>query len=244
MVDVSIEKAVNIEPIRISEVKQIDPITIADVEKIAPAAVHIKELNNIDPLLIESLLINRVHNIDPVQIEKFNITHVPTVNLSLSRAPVVDLNVKRVPPVAIAVQQCFDLASRYTIHARLLGFEVARLEMHGETKVIPRDRYRREQAHVHERSFADVAPAGNPGIPVRVSETCSFAQVTPACPPRAAVPKASHPGSAAPAVAPAQRARARPQVGPQLRVGSPQAGYSIRAADVPGASGSSVGSGD
>ena len=240
MVDVDIEKAANIEPIRISEVKNIDPITIAKVEKVAPAAVHIKELNHIDPLLIESLLINRVRNIDPVQVEKFNVTHVPTVNLSLSRVPVVDLNVKRVPPVAIAVQQCFDLPSCYTIHTRFLGFEIARLEVRGETKVIPRDRYRREQSHVHERSFADVAPVGNPGIPVRVSETCSVAQVAPACPSPAAFPKAPPMARAGP-----RAAHAGPQVAPQLRVGSPQAGYSLSGTAVAtGVAGSSVGSGD
>lgn len=247
MVDVDVNKVKNIDPIRISEVKKIDPVTIAKVEKIAPAAVHIKELNHIDPLFIESLRIDRVRKIDPVQVEKFNVTHIPTVDLSLSRVPTVDLNVRRVPPVAIAVQQNFELPSRYTIHARLLGFEIARLEVHGETKVIPKDRYRREQAHVHERSFVDVAPAGNPGIPVRVSETCSVTQVAPACPPHAAGPG---PGAAQesrnPAVhAHAYGARAGPQVAPELRVGPPRVGYSLSgAAGAPGMDGGSVGSGD
>lgn len=187
MVDVDVNKVKNIDPLRISEVRNIDPVTIAKVEKIAPAAVHIKELNHIDPLSIESLRVDRVRNIEPVAIDKLNVTHIPTVNLSVSRVPTVDLNLRKIPPVAIAVQQCFDLPSHYTIHTRLLGFEVARLEVHGQTRVVPRDRYRREQAHTPQQSFPDVAPLGHAGIPVKVSETTSVVRPPPVChsPPRA-----------------------------------------------------------
>jgi hypothetical protein len=236
MVDVDVEKVKNIDPIRIAEVKNIDPVTIAKVQQIAPAAVHIKELNHIDPLLIESLRIDRVRNIDPVQVEKFNVTHIPTVNLSVSRVPQVDLNLRRIPPVAIAVQQCFDLPSRYTIHTRFLGFEVARLEVHGETKVIPRDRYRREQAHAHERSFPAVAAAGNPGIPVRVSETTSVThEPAPSSAPPPIPTRPPHYANAPP-----------PHPAPRgIRAGAPQFGYALTGAPPPSnADSGTVGSGE
>jgi hypothetical protein len=73
--------------------------------------------------------------------------------------------------VAIALQQQLELTSSYTMRARLLGLDVMRMEIQGKTKVVPRDCARREQSRSHERSFPDVAAAGNPAIPTRAIET-------------------------------------------------------------------------
>jgi hypothetical protein len=183
MVDVDVNKVKNIDPVRISEVRNIDPVTIAKVQKIAPAAVHIKELNNIDPLSIESLRIDRVHNLDPLRVERFNVTSIPTVNLSMNRLPSLDLTVKQVPPVAIVLQQNLDLNSRYMVHTRFFGFEILRMELHGTTRVVPKDKHRREQSKSDARSYKDVVAAGNPGIPVRVSESCTVSQLAAPRPP-------------------------------------------------------------
>jgi len=151
----------------------VNPLTIADVQKIAPVGVHIKELNQIAPLLVESLRVDHVRHIDPLRIEQLNITQLPSVDLSLSRIPPLDLNVRGVPPVAIALQQQFELTSSYTMRARLLGLDVMRVEIQGKTQVVPRDCARREQSRSHERSFPDVAAAGNPAIPSRAIESCT-----------------------------------------------------------------------
>lgn len=183
MVDVDVNKVKNIDPVRIAEVRNIDPLTIAKIQKIAPAAVHIKELNNIDPLSIESVRIDRVHNLDPLHVERLDVTSIPTVNLSLSRLPSVALEVKRVPPVAITLQQNLELSSSYTVHTRFFGFEVLRMQLHGCTKVVPMDKHRREQSKSDDRSYTEVAAAGNPGIPVKLSESCSVTQVAAPRPP-------------------------------------------------------------
>lgn len=180
--DVDIKSVQHVDPIPIQPLT-IEPLTIADVQKIAPAAVHIKELNQIAPLLVESLRVDHIRHIDPVRIDRLNVTHLPTVNLTLSQLPALDLNVRRVPPVAIAVQQQFDLCSRYVVRTKLLGFEVARFEIDGKTKVVPKDCARREQFRSHERSAPDVAAAGNPAIPTRIIETCAEAVTRTAPPP-------------------------------------------------------------
>jgi hypothetical protein len=154
----------------------INPLTIAGVHSIAPVAVHLKELNQIAPLLVESLRVDHVRHIDPLRIDRLNITQLPSVNLSLSQLPSLDINVRRVPPVAISLQQELELKSCYTMRARLLGLEVMRMEIEGKTKVAPRDCARREQSRSHERSFPDVAAAGNPAIPVRAIETCGWTE--------------------------------------------------------------------
>lgn len=237
MGNVNVKEVRKIDPVRISHLQNIDPVTIASIQKIAPAAVHIKELNHIDPLLIESLRIDQVRNIDPVRVDRFNVTHLPTVNLSLSQLPALDLNVRRVPPVAIGVQQDFDLPSRYTVHTRLLGIEVLRLEVHGRTMMIPKDRFRREQSKTPERSFPEVAAVGNPAIPNKRIEKCVEA-----------VTRAVSAGCFPPAV-PRTQARQRPpryrdaqvQHAPRARatlsIGAPRFQYSI--AGGPGGAGSS-----
>lgn len=174
--DVNVKEVDNISPVTIAAIQSIAPVEISSidkVEKIAPVAVHIKELNQVDPLLIESLRIDRVREIDPLNVDRLNVTRLPVVNLSVNRVPEVAIGVSQFPPVAIALQQCFDLPSDYTARARLLGFEVLRIQLTGSTRIIPRDRARREQAHAHERSFPLVAAAGNPAIPSRLEERCA-----------------------------------------------------------------------
>lgn len=173
MGDVNIKQVTNIDPIRIQEVDSIAPLTIdsiKQIEKIAPVAVHVKELNQIEPLLIESLRVDAVRNLDPLRVDRLNVTRLPVVNLSVNQVPGVDINVGRLPPVAIGVHQWFDLASDYTARTRFFGFEILRVQLEGRTRVTPRDCARREEAHVHERSFPDVAAVGNPAIPSRNTE--------------------------------------------------------------------------
>jgi hypothetical protein len=148
------------------------PLSIADVQKVAPLGVHIKELNQIAPLLVESLRVDHVRHVDPLRIERLDITHLPSVNITMSQLPALDLNVRRVPPVAVSLQQQLDMSSHYTMRTRIFGLELMRMEIQGKTTIVPRDCARREQSRSHERSFPDVAAAGNPSIPSRVIETC------------------------------------------------------------------------
>jgi hypothetical protein len=147
----------------------IDPLTIANVQKVAPLGVHIKELNQIAPIQVESLRVDHVRHVDPLRIEQLDITRLPTVNLTLSQLPGVDLTVRRVPPVAISLQQEFDLSSHYTLRASLLGLEFMQLQLQGKTKIVPRDCAPRTHSRVQERSFPDVVVY--PGIPGRLVET-------------------------------------------------------------------------
>ena len=176
MGDVKIKEAKNIErlrinedhnKLRINELSNIDPLVVDQVRHIAPAAVHIKELNHIDPISIESLKVNEVRNLDPIRVEKFNVTNLPTVNLSLRQLPAVDMNIRRVPPISVGLHQDFCLPSSYTLRARLLGVEFLRLNLDGHTALSPRDKVRREQARNPAQSFPQVAVAGNPAIPSR-----------------------------------------------------------------------------
>jgi hypothetical protein len=167
--DVDITNTVSVD------ITGIPPIEISSIDKIAPVAVHIKELNQVEPLLIESLRIDRVREIDPLSVDRLNVTRLPVVNLSVNQVPEVSISVSQLPSVAIAVQQCFDMPSDYTARARFLGFELLRIHLSGTTRVIPRDRARREQAHTPDRSFPLVAAAGNPAIPSKLEERCAEA---------------------------------------------------------------------
>jgi hypothetical protein len=149
------------------------PLTVADVQKIAPVGVHIKELNQVAPLLVESLRVDHVRHVDPLRIERLDITRLPSVNITMSQLPSLDLNLRRVPPVTVALRQQFEMCSDYAITARLLGVPLLRMALSGKTQVTPRDCARREESHSHERSFPDVAAAGNPAIPSRAIETCT-----------------------------------------------------------------------
>lgn len=164
----------NIEPLQIDRVSNIAPLTIAKVAEIAPVAVHLKEVNHIDPLSIDSLNVSEVRNIDPIRIQEFNVTRLPTVNLSVRQLPPVDFNVRRMPPLSVGVSQDFSLPSNYTVRARLLGFEVLRVNVDGRTAILPEERARREQVRTHERSFPEVAAAGNPAIPSKAVETRAY----------------------------------------------------------------------
>ena len=175
--DIDIEKVTGVDPIPLQPLT-INPFTIDSIkriEKIAPAAVHIKELNQIAPISVDSLRVDHIRHVDPLRVERFNVTHLPIVNLSLSQLPALDLNVRRVPPVTIALGQQFELPSRYTMRAKILGFEVMRMEIDGRTGIVPKDCARREQSRTHERSFPDVAAAGNPAIPTKDIEQCAEA---------------------------------------------------------------------
>jgi hypothetical protein len=170
MGDVDVKSVKNIDPLVIKEidaVKNIEPLQIA---KIAPAAIHVKELNHIDPISVDSLRVDEVRNLEPVKIEQFDVTTLPTVNLSLGEIPELDLNVRRMPPLAVGVHQAFVLPSEYLVRARLFGFEVLRLHVTGQTHVHPRDEAPREVSASHERSFREVAAVGNPCLPVECRE--------------------------------------------------------------------------
>ena len=176
-----IKEVSGIEPLEIERVSNIDPITIREVDNIAPVAVHLKELNHIDPLSIESLRVSEVREIDPLRIRELNVTRLPTVNLSVRQLPEVDFNVRRMPPLSIGLSQDYCLPSSYTVRARLLGFEVLRLRLDGTTQIVPQERARREQRRVSERSQPETAAAGNPAIPSRAVEI--GASVLPVCGP-------------------------------------------------------------
>ena len=80
------EENLTLNPLTINPLT-VNPLTIADVQKIAPVGVHIKELNQIAPLFVESLRVDHVRHIDPLRIERLNITQLPSVNLSLEPTP-------------------------------------------------------------------------------------------------------------------------------------------------------------
>lgn len=191
MVDVNIKQVTGVDPIPLQPVEISSIDVVKRIEQIAPAAVHIKELNQIDPLTVESLRVDAVRKIEPLRIDRLNVTHLPMVNLSLSTLPQVDINLRRMPPLEVTVHQQFELPSRYMVHTRILGVELARLEIHGCTRVVPCDCARRETSHEHERSFPDVAAAGNPAIPTQRLSTCAVAETLPATVPAAVVPTAS-----------------------------------------------------
>lgn len=150
--------------------KEDSALTIKSIDKVKdidPVAVHLKEVNHIDPLTIDSLRVNEVKNIDPIEITKFNVTNLPMVNVSLQKLPAVDFNIKSLPPVSVGTYQNFCIPSEYTLRARLLGVELIRLHLNGTTSIVPKERARREQAHSDNRSFPVTSAAGNPAIPSR-----------------------------------------------------------------------------
>jgi len=154
-----------------TEALPVAPLTIKPLT-VTPIAVHLKELNQIAPLNVESLRVDHVRHIDPLQIEELNITSLPTVNLTMSQLPALDINVRRVPPIAVALQQQFEMGSDYAMTARVFGLPLMTLAITGRTVITPKDCVRREHSKSHERSFPDVAVLGSPGIPSRATETC------------------------------------------------------------------------
>ena len=88
MVNVDIEKVVDVEKLRHTlDTLTVNPLTIR------PMAVHLKELNQVAPLSVESLRVDHVRHVDPLQIDQLNITSLPTVNLTMSQLPALDINV-------------------------------------------------------------------------------------------------------------------------------------------------------
>jgi hypothetical protein len=159
-----------------------EPLYINALQNIGPIAAHIKEVNHIDPLSVESLFVSQVRNIEPLHIAKFNVTNLPLVNLALRQIPAVELNVGRLPAVSLGTHQVFDLPSNYTVRARFLGFELFRIQLSGRTRIEPQERFRREQERADNRSFPTVATAGNPAIPsIRMEKETTY---TAPCPGR------------------------------------------------------------
>jgi hypothetical protein len=161
---VNIDSIKNIDPLRVTYVKDVE---VEKFHNIAPLAAHIKEINHIDPLQVDGFNVSEVRNIDPLRIQQFNVTNLPHVNLSLRQLPPLDLNVRRVPPLSVGIHQNFHIPSRYTISTQLLGLEVMRVTVHGESTVIPQDKYHREQSRTVHRSQAEPAAVGNAAIPAR-----------------------------------------------------------------------------
>jgi hypothetical protein len=159
-----------------------EPLYINALQNIGPIAAHIKEVNHIDPLSVESLFVSQVHNIEPLHIAKFNVTNLPLVNLALRQIPAVELNVGRLPAVSLGTHQVFDLPSNYMVRAQFLGFELFRIQLSGRTRIEPQERFRREQERADNRSFPTVATAGNPAIPsIRMEKETTY---TAPCPGR------------------------------------------------------------
>jgi hypothetical protein len=151
--------------VNVNEVHDIAPLDLRTVHNIAPVATHVKEINNIDPITVEGFNVTEIRNIDPLSVQEFNVTNLPHVNMSLRQLPPVDMNIRRIPPISVGINQNFRLPSRYSVSTRLLGLEVMRVTMQGETCIIPQDKYHREQSRSEHRSFAQPAASGNAAIP-------------------------------------------------------------------------------
>lgn len=232
MGSVHIKEVKKIEKLKIDEVSNIDPIVVKEVQAIAPAAVHIKELNHIDPLSIESLRVSEVRNLDPIRVDTFNVTNLPTVNLSIRQLPAADLNIRRLPPVSVGFHQDLCVPSTYTVRAKVLGFELFRVHLDGHTVVKPRDRFRREQTRVPSQSFPEVAAAGNPGIPSTLKQVSAHLQS--ACAHPVGVPAPHRHPAHAPCHARGLHAGAPPQKFSMAKgpVGNPETGSAVSSGEV------------
>ena len=157
------------------------PFFLQSVQNIAPVAVHLKELNHIDPISVESLVISQVRNIEPLNIEKLNVTGLPQVNMALRSLPPVELNIRNLPALSIGLHQVFEMPSNYQLRAQVLGFELFRILLSGRTRIAPTERFRQEQERADNRSFPKVATAGNPAIPSIQSVKNVTYSATPQC---------------------------------------------------------------
>jgi hypothetical protein len=160
----------DIEHVRDIEVNQVKDVEIDRIQRIAPLAAHIKEINNIDPLSVDAFNVTEVRNIEPLRIREFNVTNLPNVNISLRQLPPVEVNLRRLPPVSVGLHQDFHIPSDYHVRLQFLGFELLRVALNGQSAVIPREKFRREQSRGHDRSFPLPATAGNPAIPSHCRE--------------------------------------------------------------------------
>jgi hypothetical protein len=157
------------------------PFFLQEVQNIAPVAVHLKELNHIDPISVESLFVSQVRNIEPLKIEEFNVTNLPLVNMALRQLPPVEMNIRHLPAVSIGLHQVFEMPSNYLLRAQFLGFELFRINLSGRTRIAPTERFRQEQDRADNRSFPTVATAGNPAIPSIQSVKNVTYTATPQC---------------------------------------------------------------
>ena len=157
------------------------PFFLQEVQNIAPVAVHLKELNHIDPISVESLFVSQVRNIEPLKIEEFNVTNLPLVNMALRQLPPVEMNIRNLPAVSIGLHQVFEMPSNYMLRAQILGFELFRIHLSGRTRIAPTERFRQEQDRADNRSFPTVATAGNPAIPSIQSVKNVTYTATPQC---------------------------------------------------------------
>lgn len=215
-------------------INNIEGHTIDRIKAIAPVATHIKEVNHIDPISIESLHVRGVRNVDPIQIERLNVTNFPAMNMSLRQLPPMDMSVRKMPPLSVGLHQHLDIPSDYTLRASLLGLECVRVRIQGKSTVAPRESYRREVSRTLNRSYPEVAAGGNPAIPSHRTEKC----VT--------VEHCSHPptcrGRHAPHGAPPESTHGGPHMGhggytphpggfhasASLRCGPPMAAFRVR----------------
>ncbi len=217
--------------------RDISPLRIAKVQNIAPIAAHIKEVNHIDPLSIEALHVSEIRNIDPVKVERFNVTDLPMVNMSLRQLPPVNMNLRRLPPVSIGTHQDFHVPSNYTVRARLLGIEFLRIHLNGQTRIAPKERFRREQARTLNRSFPVPATAGNPAIPSirRETKVEQLPSADSCCAGSMHKPQHTHPpgrkdafhGKSAHVGAGAQPGTAQLKKSASMYFGTPRTGFSI-----------------
>jgi hypothetical protein len=162
---------VEVEHVKGVEVEHVKDVEIEHVRHISPIAAHIKEINNIDPVSVDAFNVTEIRNIDPIRVQEFNVTNLPNVNISLRQLPAVEMNVRRLPPVSVGFHQNFQIPSNYVVRMQVLGFEFLRIGLSGQSQLLPRDKYRREQERTHERSFPQTAVAGNPAIPSHCQET-------------------------------------------------------------------------
>jgi hypothetical protein len=160
---------------------QAHPFFLQSVQNIAPVAVHLKELNHIDPISVESLVVSEVRNIEPLNIEKLNVTNLPQINMALRQLPPVELNIRDLPAVSIGLHQILEMPSNYQLRAQFLGFELFRINLSGRTRITPTERFRQEQQRADNRSFPKVATAGNPAIPSVQSVKNVTYTATPQC---------------------------------------------------------------
>lgn len=172
-------------PFKIDKVTGVERLRMEPLRIKTPIAAHIKEVNHIDPLSIEALNVSEVRNIEPLKIEKFNVTNLPMVNMSLRQLPQVDMNIKKIPPLSIGSHQDFHVPSNYTVSGRILGIEFFRVHLDGHTRILPKERYRREQEMAPEKSFPVPAAGGNPAIPSLCGEVKTHVSYPPSmCGPR------------------------------------------------------------
>ncbi len=168
--DIEHVRDVEVNQVKDVEINQVKDVEIDRIQRIAPLAAHIKEINNIDPLSVDAFNVTEVRNIEPLRIREFNVTNLPNVNISLRQLPPVEVNLRRLPPVSVGLHQDFHIPSDYHVRLQFLGFELLRVALNGQSAVIPREKFRREQSRVHDRSFPLPATAGNPAIPSHCRE--------------------------------------------------------------------------